>query len=127
MRMIKREKRSISPGEYIKYFICSSADGATSVSGVASRAYHPDELKASERKLIIDVKYYLENQVLPPILRLCDPIQGIQASPVAISLELDGRRFEKRDDELDGYNNYPVLGPHSAAQKFSDVNPLMIA
>eukprot|EP00178_Gracilaria_changii_P017202 TRINITY_DN491_c0_g1_i1.p1 TRINITY_DN491_c0_g1~~TRINITY_DN491_c0_g1_i1.p1 ORF type:complete len:1536 (-),score=250.71 TRINITY_DN491_c0_g1_i1:9728-14335(-) len=125
-RMIKREKRTIRPGEYIKYVICTSADGSTAASGVASRAYHPDEVKASEGKLIIDVKYYLESQVLPPILRLCDPIEGIEASRVAVSLGLDGRRFEKRDDENDGYNDFSPFGPHSAAEKFSDVDPLMI-
>ncbi|KAI0560820.1 DNA polymerase alpha catalytic subunit [Gracilaria domingensis] len=92
-----------------------------------SRAYHPDEVKASEGKLIIDVKYYLESQIFPPILRLCDQIDGIEASRVAVSLGLDGRRFEKRDDQLDGYNDYSALGPHSAAEKFSDVDPLMIA
>ncbi|KAI0559364.1 DNA polymerase alpha catalytic subunit [Gracilaria domingensis] len=70
-----------------------------------SRAYHPDEVKASEGKLIIDVKYYLESQIFPPILRLCDQIDGIEASRVAVSLGLDGRRFEKRDDRLDGYND----------------------
>ncbi|KAI0557456.1 DNA polymerase alpha catalytic subunit [Gracilaria domingensis] len=109
MRMIKRERRTIGPGEYIKYFICTPADGDTFASGVASRAHHPDEVKASEGMLGMDVKYYLESQVLPPILRLCDPIEGIEASREAVSLALDGRPFKKRDDELDGYNDYSAF------------------
>lgn len=125
-RMMKREKRPIRQGEYIKYVICTS-DGPTNASGVAGKAYHPDEVKSSGGKLRIDVKYYLESQVLPPILRLCEPIDGIEASRIAVALGLDGRRFEKRDhEEFDGLGNYLALGPHSPAEKFRDVDPLTI-
>eukprot|EP00737_Agarophyton_chilense_P002055 gb/GEZJ01002327.1/.p1 GENE.gb/GEZJ01002327.1/~~gb/GEZJ01002327.1/.p1 ORF type:complete len:1512 (-),score=223.04 gb/GEZJ01002327.1/:5194-9117(-) len=125
-RLIKKEKRVIRPGEYIKYVICTSGDGSISASGVASRAYHPDEVKASEGKLMIDVKYYLESQVLPPILRLCDPIEGIEASRVAVSLGLDGRRFERKEDEADGHNDYPPIGVNGAAEKFRNVEAVTI-
>lgn len=125
MRLISNEKKRIKPGDYIKYVICTSGDGAK--SGIAARAYHPDEVMASEGKLEIDTKYYLENQVLPPIMRLCDPIENIEASRVAVSLGLDGRRYEKRvEDDLDGTGNYLALGPASAAEKFRDVEPLLI-
>ena len=127
LRLINKEKKRIKPGDYIKYVICKDGDGGSSGSGIAARAFHPDEVVASKGKLVIDEKYYLENQILPPIMRLCDPIESIEASRVAVSLGLDGRRFEKKDDDdLEG-GNYLALGPQSSAEKFRDVEPLMIS
>ncbi|CDF40250.1 DNA polymerase alpha catalytic subunit [Chondrus crispus] len=128
IRLINEHKKRIKPGDYIKYVVClNAADGEQSSSGsksVAQRAYHPDEVIASEGKLVIDLKYYLENQVLPPIMRLCDPIESIEASRIAVSLGLDGRRYERKTYDMDS-GNYLALGPQSAAEKFQDVDPLM--
>jgi len=40
------------------------------------RAYHIDEVKNDE-KLKIDVNYYLLSQIFPVVLRICEPIEGI--------------------------------------------------
>lgn len=128
LRLVAEQKKRVKPGDYMKYVICTetgeSPSGSNSSNGIAQRAYHPDEVVASGGKLVIDVKYYLENQVLPPIMRLCDPIQSIEASRIAVALGLDGRRYERKDNDDD--KNYLALGPQSAAEKFSDVKPLMV-
>ncbi len=129
-------KRRIQAGDYIKYVICTPASNASNgasyvpVSGsIANRAYHPDEVMASKGKLVIDVKYYLEHQVLPPIIRLCDPIQSIDRGRIANSLGLDGRRYERKMNENDDgvMNERLGLGPAaSEADKYSDVDPFMV-
>lgn len=127
-RLINEQAKRITPGDYIKYVICKSSDSKAlySSGSVAMRAFHPDEVVKSEGKLLIDVKYYLENQVLPPILRLCEPIESIEASRIAISLGLDGRRYEHKDDNPED-GNYLALGPQSAAEKYHDVELMTIS
>lgn len=131
VRLINEQKKRVKPGDYIKYVIClQSEDGKEAINSkaIAQRAYHPDEVVASQGKLIIDVKYYLENQVLPPIMRLCDPIESIEASRIAVSLGLDGRRYERKDyDDMDANGNYLALGPQSVFEKFQNVDPLLIS
>lgn len=129
LRLINEQKKPIKPGDYIKYVICLPSEDAQSNFGskdIAKRAYHPDEVIASKGKLMIDVKYYLENQVLPPIIRLCDPIESIELSRVAVSLGLDGRRYERKDYEQDIDGGTLALGPQSPSEKFQSVDPLIV-
>lgn len=124
-RLIKEHGKRIKPNDYIKYVICVTADKKVATGNIATRAYHPDEVLASHGKLVIDTKYYLENQILPPIMRMIEPIESIEASRVAMSLGLDGRRYERRDDSPED-GNYLALGPQSAAEKFRDVDVITI-
>lgn len=52
----------------------SAAGGGSKSGGLAERAYHPDELR-SDPSLVIDAEYYLGQQVLPVVVRLCVPIE----------------------------------------------------
>lgn len=46
------------------------------------RVYHIDELKTNSA-LKIDVKYYLSQQIHPVIMRLCLPLEDIDAKMIA--------------------------------------------
>lgn len=46
------------------------------------RVYHVDELKMNTN-LKIDVKYYLSQQIHPVIMRLCLPLEDIDAKMIA--------------------------------------------
>lgn len=46
------------------------------------RVYHVDELKTNT-DLKIDVKYYLSSQIHPVIMRLCLPLEEIDAKMIA--------------------------------------------
>ena len=48
------------------------AEGATATQ----RAYHPDEVLKAKGELTIDFEWYLAQQILPPVSRLCEPIEG---------------------------------------------------
>jgi DNA polymerase alpha subunit A len=85
LAMLKANK-AVKAGDFVPYVICIEvpADGAAPASAsssssggglLGSRAHHPDAVMASNGALIVDTRWYLSNQVLPPIARLCDPIQ----------------------------------------------------
>jgi DNA polymerase alpha subunit A len=105
---LKASGRRISAGEYIKYVICKDKKATASCvndspssgggcSGISARAYHPDEVLNSNGELVIDVEYYLENQVLPPVMRLCDPIESVEGSRLASALGLDSMKYSRRE------------------------------
>lgn len=48
--------------------------GSSGGGSIAERAFHPDELR-SDSSLVIDGEYYLAQQVLPVVVRLCAPIE----------------------------------------------------
>ncbi len=79
--------------------VCKSAEenASNQSSGVSERAYHPEEIRASNKSLVVDAEYYLDSQVLPPILRLCDPIDNIQGAQLAKALGLDGSKYAIRE------------------------------
>jgi len=128
MRMKETLKRHVQVGDYIKYVVCVPADlkGPTPSGNIATRSYHPDEVMNSGGKLVIDVKYYLENQVLPPIMRLAEPIESVERSRLATSLGLDGRRFERSQHEQ-GDDETLALGMVThEADKYRDCDVLNV-
>ena len=57
------------------YVICvevgddgQAAAGGAHGKGLAQRAYHPDEIRAANGKLALDVEYYLAQQARSPAL-----------------------------------------------------------
>lgn len=58
------------------------------------RAYHINELK-SNPELLVDVKFYLAQQIHPVVSRLCEPIDGADSGFVAECLGLDPSTYRK--------------------------------
>ncbi|CAA0833741.1 DNA polymerase alpha catalytic subunit, partial [Striga hermonthica] len=53
-----------SAGDTVPYIICcEQGKGSTSSAGIAQRARHPDELKKDNENWIVDIDYYLAQQV----------------------------------------------------------------
>ncbi|XP_052784839.1 DNA polymerase alpha catalytic subunit-like [Mya arenaria] len=105
MRLNSKGGKRIKGGDTVAYIVCE--DGSNLPA--SQRAYHPDELAKSE-SLKKDVKYYLAHQIHPVVSRLCDPIEGTDASHIAECLGLDPSgyrhasnvREENEDDDLLG-------------------------
>lgn len=72
----------------IQYIICQGDTPAP-----ASRAYHPDEILNSQGTLLVDVEWYIRQQLHAPITRLCEPIQGTDAGQIASCLGLDPGKY----------------------------------
>lgn len=90
-----------SVGDTIPYIICceqgSTSSGSTSI---AQRARHPDELKKEDGKWMIDIEYYLSQQIHPVVSRLCASIQGTSPERLADCLGLDSSKFQIRSSEV---------------------------
>ncbi|XP_065875108.1 DNA polymerase alpha catalytic subunit [Euphorbia lathyris] len=89
-----------SVGDTVPYVICCE-QGATSgtSTGVAQRARHPDELKKDDGKWMIDIDYYLSQQIHPVVSRLCASIQGTSPERLADCLGLDSSKFRTKSSE----------------------------
>ncbi|MCO5594651.1 hypothetical protein L7F22_048684 [Adiantum nelumboides] len=63
-------------------------------SAQADRAFHPDDLRKQDSDKRIDFEHYLSLQILPPIERLCDSIEGTDRSRLAQCLGLDPDKYK---------------------------------
>lgn len=71
---------------FIPYVICN--EPFTSLQNnqspaLSDKAYHPDEVMSSKGKATIDNDWYVSTQLLPPITRLIEHIEGIEVEFVA--------------------------------------------
>lgn len=83
---------SVNTGDHIPYVITEQLQGSD-LSAV-ERARHPEEISRSEGILKPDVEWYLVQQILPPVSRLCEPIEGMTRQSLAEKLGLDVKHYE---------------------------------
>ena len=103
-RMISNHK-AVGVGDHIPYVITAPTDedgqqeeqqgqqASAKKESVSERARHPDEISRSNGALRPDVEWYLVNQILPPISRLCEPIEGTSPGLIAEKLGLDSSKY----------------------------------
>ena len=68
----------------------------------AHHARHPDAVKRSAGSLVPDVEWYVQQQILPPIARLCEPIAGTSSADIARHLGLDVSDWHHQEAEDTG-------------------------
>jgi DNA polymerase alpha subunit A len=87
---------AVHVGDVIPYVICvpANSDGKSSRnSSLVSRAHHPSELDR-DNTLKLDLEWYLAQQILPPVGRLCSVIEGADMGQLAHCLGLDSKQFQ---------------------------------
>ncbi|GKB44965.1 DNA polymerase alpha catalytic subunit, partial [Tanacetum coccineum] len=90
-----------SAGDTVPYIICcEQGKGSSTSAGIAQRARHPDELKKDNENLMIDIDYYLAQQIHPVVSRLCASIEGTSPSMLADCLGLDPSKFQSKSSEV---------------------------
>jgi DNA polymerase alpha subunit A len=134
-KMMIKNNRSLTVGDHIPYVITEPLEGDAAKSDKKSkssseRARHPDEIARSGGILKPDIEWYLTQQILPPISRLCDPIEGLSQGLIAQRLGLDSTRYNQRsyegNDELNDDNlvNYVPESFKSDDERFQGVQKL---
>ncbi|KAI0321598.1 hypothetical protein OF83DRAFT_251189 [Amylostereum chailletii] len=123
---MKARGSSTRAGDVIPYIFCEGDSSDTSKVSQADRARHPDELRRSS-ELKIDYEYYLAHQVLPPIERLCDPIEGTDRARLAECLGLDPGRYRtivagETEERAFGTLDSQV----SDAERYREADPFMV-
>lgn len=99
-----------SSGDTVPYVICfEQGEGLSVYTGISQRARHPDELKNGNGKWMIDIDYYLAQQIHPVISRLCAPIQGTSPARLADCLGLDSSKFQIKTTEASNSDSSGML------------------
>ncbi|KAJ3994278.1 DNA polymerase family B-domain-containing protein [Lentinula boryana] len=80
-------------GDVIPYVFCTAEGEESAKSSQSDRARHRDEVRRGGSGLKIDVDYYLSQQILPPVQRLCEEIEGIDRAHLAECLGLDVNKY----------------------------------
>ena len=118
--------KSVRSGDTIPYVVCRGA------GAVADRSYHPESVIKAEGLLSVDVEWYLTNQLLPPVTRLCAVMdesetdvsrlaQCLGIEHVSNAVTADGRNRRADEDDLSW-----ITGEDDE-ERYKDAPKLMIA
>lgn len=88
LRLKKQGEQNID-GQYIPFVICQ--EEATSY---AERARHPEDVLSSAGALKIDISWYISQQILPPLHRLCSQIATITPGEIATWMGLEAKTYD---------------------------------
>lgn len=93
---------------------------------VAERAFPASDVTKSGSELVIDYDYYLSNQILPPLERLCAPIEGTDRTRLAECLGLDPSKYRIHEvqDSSTGITTYDAA--ISEEEQFANSRPLLL-
>lgn len=69
----------------------ASRTGVT--ASIDQRAYHPNDVRRSGGLITIDYEWYLQQQILPPIARICEPLEALPQDQIADMLGLETQRY----------------------------------
>ncbi|KAF7356957.1 DNA polymerase [Mycena venus] len=114
-------------GDVIPYVFCLAEGEQTAKTAQADRAKHPEEFKKPDSGLKLDYEYYLGHQVLPPIERLCEPIEGTDRSRLAECLGLDPTRYRAATSSSVDEPTFSSLDSQmSDSERFKDASPFIV-
>ena len=143
-KMMLKDNRLVNTGDHIPYIITAPLEKDTAstdepqphvkAASVTERARHPDDIARSNGLLKPDIEWYLTQQILPPISRLCEPIDGTSQQILADKLGLDSKRYSgvgpssNNINAIDGEIDLDYIPESllSDEERFKDVNPLMV-
>ena len=76
----------------------------------------------------LDYEFYLSKQLLPPIDRLCAPIEGTDASRIADCLGLDSRKYDVIDISANPMNDLqPLESELSDQERFRSCSAMKLS
>ncbi|KAK0238467.1 hypothetical protein EDD85DRAFT_904879 [Armillaria nabsnona] len=125
---MKARGGSARAGDVIPYIFCLADGEESAKTGQADRARHPDEPRKTGSDLKIDYQYYLSQQILPPIERLCDPIEGTDRTRLAECLGLDPSRYRTAiSSSFSEERAFASLDSRiSDTERFKDATPFIV-
>jgi DNA polymerase alpha subunit A len=134
-KSLLKNNRPVNKGDHIPYIITEhiQEEGAepTKAPSSTERARHPEEIARSAGALKPDVEWYLVQQILPPIARLCEPIDACTQQILAEKLGLDGARYSHAsrmgaDFDDDDLINYTPQSSLPDQERFKGVEKLKL-
>ncbi|XP_010912024.2 DNA polymerase alpha catalytic subunit [Elaeis guineensis] len=129
LRLKQNGYSGCSAGDTVPYIICcqqGTSSGPT--SGIAQRARHPEELKRDSGNWMIDIDYYLSQQIHPVVSRLCASIQGTSPARLAECLGLDSSKFQfKTADSVSQDPSTVLLSVIDDDERYRGCEPLQLS
>ncbi|KAG2011412.1 DNA polymerase alpha catalytic subunit [Coprinopsis cinerea AmutBmut pab1-1] len=122
---MKAKGQSARSGDVIPYIFCLGEGEESARTTQADRARHPDEVRRGAGVVKIDYEWYLAHQVLPPIERLCDAIEGTDRARLAECLGLDPNRY-RTTTASDEKFFMSLDSQMSDAERFKDADPFEV-
>ncbi|GAA6028504.1 hypothetical protein JCM8097_007252 [Rhodosporidiobolus ruineniae] len=118
---MKAKGQSAKASDVIPYIFCKPANGGESTkTAQAANAHHPDDVRRQGSTLQIDFEIYLSTQVLPPIERLCEHIEGTEKARLAECLGLDVTRYTSSSLDVPDREFKTLQSQVSEAQRFAE-------
>jgi len=133
---MKKRGEPVRVNDVIAYVI--TGDGQDYNKNAAERAYSPQDVSKPGSGLTIgillhgavlmsDYNYYLAKQILPPIERLCAPIDCTDSARIAECLGLDPRLFRSSGPISPSERTIePLESQISDEERFRDTDPFVI-
>ncbi|XP_039115644.1 DNA polymerase alpha catalytic subunit-like isoform X2 [Dioscorea cayenensis subsp. rotundata] len=115
-------------GDTVPYVICCQRESNSgSSTGIAQRARHLDELNRDSGNWLIDINYYLSQQIYPVVSRLCASIQGTSPGRLADCLGLDSSKYQYNAAESAGKGSIALLSVLDDDKRYSGCVPLRLS
>ena len=123
---MKTKGQSAKAGDVVPYIFCEPETGGSARSAKAANAYHPDDVRKTGSTLKVDQEVYLSAQVLPPIERLCEHIEGTEKARLAECLGLDPTKYKNVSLEGAEREFRTLQSQVSDATRFRDAKDWMV-
>lgn len=134
---MKAKGVAVRAHDVIPYIMCLGDDGKSAKTAQADRAFHPDDLRRQGSELRIgkfhgctpltsDYDFYLDSQILQPILRLCESIEGTDRARLAECLGLDPSRYSTQSGDVAEKEFFTFESQISDKDRFKDASPLVV-
>ncbi|OCF33996.1 DNA polymerase alpha subunit A [Kwoniella heveanensis BCC8398] len=124
---MKSKGAAVRAHDVIPYIMCLGEDGKGGKTAQAERAFHPDDLRRQGSELKIDYDFYLDTQILQPVLRLCETIEGTERARLAECLGLDPSRYASSGPGVtDEKQFFTFESQISDKERFKEAEPLKL-
>ncbi|ORC89849.1 DNA polymerase I alpha catalytic subunit [Trypanosoma theileri] len=121
---MKQRKENVRVGDLIPYVICEG-EGVN----VNEKAYHVDEVRRTGG-LRIDAEWYLTSQLYPPVMRLCEHIQGFTPEQLSEAMGIACHtRTERNNVEtftVDDFSHCSLFKSRELSECFPTALPLQV-
>ncbi|KAG5482079.1 hypothetical protein LSCM1_05798 [Leishmania martiniquensis] len=120
---MKQRRELVRVGDLIPYVICTG-------DRLTDKAFHVDEVRQNSQ-LHIDSEWYLSAQIYPPVMRLCEHIQGFSNAQLSEAMGISCHTGAKLDeDEVDTMNDFShssLFQSRNLEECFPTALPLQVA
>lgn len=120
---MKQRKELVRVGDLIPYVICTG-------DRLSDKAYHVEEVRQNNQ-LHIDAEWYLTAQIYPPVMRLCEHIQGFSnaqlSEAMGIAYNTGAKPEEEAADTMNDFSHSSLFQSRNLEECFPTALPLQVA